>query len=165
MPLALKVPGGSSTSVRARGTHLVNRPGVNSDTARTTLPFLSTNRTSMVKRMPNVWTCLHRGNMRASPSSMESRPRRPLVLSRCEIAKHAREAMTVLRVSLMMDAEVLYLRSLMTQQGEPTEMVWPGMSWVTTDPAPITAPSPMVTPLVTTTPAPSQQSFPMTTGP
>ena len=44
--------------------------------------------------------------------------------------------------------------SLITRQGLPTAIVHAGMSFVTTEPAPIIAPSPMVTPGITMLPMP-----------
>src|SRR5689334_11701689 len=54
---------------------------------------------------------------------------------------------------------------LMTFAGAPAAMLRGGMSFVTTELAPITQRSPMVTPLVTTTLAPNQQLSPMRVGP
>src|SRR3954447_12207789 len=55
--------------------------------------------------------------------------------------------------------------SLITFAGEPAAIVCAGRSLVTTEFAPTTQRSPMVTPLVTTTFAPNQQLCPMRVGP
>lgn len=57
-----------------------------------------------------------------------------------------------------------YPLSRITFAGTPAATVYGGMSRVTTLPAPMTAPSPIVTPFRTTTSAPSQQSRPIQTG-
>ena len=54
--------------------------------------------------------------------------------------------------------------SRITLQGTPAAKELAGISLVTTDPAPITAPSPMVTPGVITELDPIHTSFPITTG-
>ena len=51
-----------------------------------------------------------------------------------------------------------------TRQGLPTATTPAGMSRVTTLPAPITVPSPMATPCVTTVWPPIQTSLPIVTG-
>ena len=53
---------------------------------------------------------------------------------------------------------------LTTRQGLPTATTLEGMSFVTTEPAPMTVPSPIVTPGNTTTFAPIQQPLPMVMG-
>lgn len=52
-------------------------------------------------------------------------------------------------------------RYLITFAGAPTAIAYGGMSFVTTLPAPIIAPSPIVKPLKIITSAPSQTSFPI----
>ena len=52
----------------------------------------------------------------------------------------------------------------MTLHGQPAAKDMGGMSRVTTAPAPMTQPSPIVTPGQMTTFAPNQQSFPILTG-
>src|SRR4051794_1074397 len=58
-----------------------------------------------------------------------------------------------------------YSISLITFAGEPAAIVRGGRSWVTTELAPITQRSPIVTPLVTTQLAPNQALSPIRTGP
>ena len=53
----------------------------------------------------------------------------------------------------------------MIAAGAPAAIEWAGRSWVTTELAPITQRSPIVTPLVTAVPQPSQQLEPTLTGP
>lgn len=52
-------------------------------------------------------------------------------------------------------------RYLITFAGAPTAIAYGGMSFVTTLPAPIIAPSPIVKPLKIITSAPSQTSLPI----
>jgi hypothetical protein len=93
-------------TVRARGTQAVTLFGFMSHTARTTLPLLSTNRTSNSNLMPKLWTCLQRSNTSASPSGSVSRPSSPVVRSFDVRAKRASVAMTVPRVRLEMVEDV-----------------------------------------------------------
>lgn len=62
------------------------------------------------------------------------------------------------------EIESLCVISRITRAGTPAAKVLAGMSLVTTLPAPMTQPRPMVTPGHTTTFAPNQQSLPMATG-
>lgn len=57
------------------------------------------------------------------------------------------------------------MRILMTRAGAPTAIAFSGMSLVTTEPAPITAPRPIRTPANTITPVPSQASSSITMSP
>src|SRR5450830_1672438 len=50
--------------------------------------------TSIEKRMPNEWTCRHRGSMRASPGFKISWPIRPRRRSRAVFATAASQART-----------------------------------------------------------------------
>ena len=59
----------------------------------------------------------------------------------------------------------LHSRILITRAGFPTAIAFAGMSFVTTEPAPTTAPFPIRTPLRTITPKPSQTSSSMMIGP
>ena len=155
------VPAGSSIAWRARHATGETRPGHRSPQERTTRPDRSTNITSMGNRIPKVWTWRQRLMTSPSPGARLSRAQEAAAALAGGLGEARARGQRGVSGDVQDGDGAAHVRSLRAQHGEPAAIVYGGMSRVTTEPAPTTAPSPMVTPLVTTTIAPSQQSFPM----
>jgi len=100
VPVLSMVPACSSMAARELQVIGETLRGKKHMHAAVTVPFLSINKTSMGKRMPKEWTCLHPGSTRASPGSRPSRPIRPRRLSSAVHATVTSPARTCPRVLL-----------------------------------------------------------------